>query len=347
MPQSIELLGAALGLGALSGISLYLTVSVVGFSLHMGWLHLSPSLEPIQVLDNPWVWGVAMALYLVEFFADKVPWVDSAWDTVHTLIRPVGAMFVATKALGQVDGVVEVMGVLLAGTAAFATHATKAGTRLIANHSPEPFSNIALSLAEDVAVCAAIPFVMAHPVWTGVIAMAGIVAFGWGAPILFRAVKANFAFVLGKLWAWEGRKVEALANHIPAELDLALARAVVPGEKVDWAVRCITGRFPGAGRNVSGYLVATSAQSHVYFVGRRGWKTVLVPVPLAGTRIDVSRQFVFTSITLYSTQHGVLGSVRLTRRNDPEADLAAEKLRQLTATPVPAPEGPGMRLSPA
>ena len=336
MPESLSLLGAALGLGVLSGLSLYLTVAVVGFSLHMNWLTLAPGMEPIQALANPWIWGTAVALYVVEFFADKVPWVDSAWDSIHTFIRPIGAMFVATKALGGVQPPVEILGVLLAGGAAFAAHATKAGTRLVANHSPEPFSNVALSVVEDVIVVAATPFVIRHPVWSGVIALVLLVVFAWFAPVLFRALRTSFHLMIGKL-NFGRRPVDALPNYLPHEADLAVARAVVPGEKIEWAVPCVTGKFPGIGRNVHGYLVSTSAQSHLYFTGRRGFKWVLAPIPLNGTRVDYDARFMANHLTLYSAPHGVLGMLRFAKSREPLADLCAERVRVMTGTPAIAP----------
>jgi hypothetical protein len=341
MPQSLQLLGASLGLGVLSGLSLYLTVAVVGFSLHMHWLVLSPGMEPIQVLDNPWIWGTALALYVIEFFADKVPWVDSAWDSVHTVIRPVGAMFVATKALGGVQPPVEILGVLLAGGAAFATHATKASTRLVANHSPEPFSNIALSVVEDAAVVVGVPLVMKYPVWSGAIALLGLVVFAWFAPILFRALRTSFHFMVGKL-NFGRRPVNDLPNYLPHQADLAVARAIVPGEKIEWAVPCVTGKFPGIGRNVHGYLVSTSAQSHLYFVGRRTFKSVLAPIPLNGTRVDYAARFMANHLVLYSATHGVLGMLRFTKSREPLADLCAERVRVMTGSPLPEVKAAGL-----
>src|ERR1700752_1928335 len=142
----LETLSVALGLATLAGINLYLTVFVTGLAVQFGWVALPPQLHDLLVLGHPWVIAVAGLLYFMEFFADKIPWVDSANDALHTLIRPLGGALLAVLALGEADPVVKVIAALLAGGAALTAHAAKAGTRLVANFSPEPVSNIGLSL---------------------------------------------------------------------------------------------------------------------------------------------------------------------------------------------------------
>ena len=150
--QTLEHLGLALGLASLSGLNLYLTTLIAGSLVHFNLLHLGDKHHELAVLGNPWIMGIAAVLYFIEFFADKVPWLDSLWDSVHTFIRPVGGTLLAMTALGDLSPEMQVVAGLLAGGAALTTHGAKAGTRLIANHSPEPVSNIALSVGEDVAV---------------------------------------------------------------------------------------------------------------------------------------------------------------------------------------------------
>lgn len=145
----IDQLGVALGLATLAGVNLYLTVLVAGLAIRFDWIGLSGSYEQLSVLGNPWVLGVAGVMFVIEFFADKVPWLDSAWDAVHTLIRPTGAILIALAALGQMDPAVLTVGALLAGGASLATHGTKAGIRAFLNLSPEPVSNSVASVAED------------------------------------------------------------------------------------------------------------------------------------------------------------------------------------------------------
>ena len=145
----IDQLGVALGLATLAGLNLYLTVLVAGCAVRFHWIELSGSYEQMAVLGHPWVLGVAGVLFVIEFFADKMPWVDSMWDVAHTVIRPAGAVFLTLAVLGKMDPAAVTVAVLLAGTAALSTHGTKAGIRAFLNLSPEPVSNTVASVAED------------------------------------------------------------------------------------------------------------------------------------------------------------------------------------------------------
>jgi Domain of unknown function (DUF4126) len=161
--QLLDQLGVALGLATLAGLNLYLTVLIAGLAVRFHWIELSGAYENLAVLANPWVMGVAGALFLIEFFADKVPWVDSTWDAVHTFVRPAGGIFLALAVLGHMDPTMTVVAALLAGGAALATHGTKASTRLLLNASPEPVSNSVASLAEDGLVIGGMGLIGAAP----------------------------------------------------------------------------------------------------------------------------------------------------------------------------------------
>jgi hypothetical protein len=147
--EVLKTLAVALSLGTLAGVNLYLTVLVTGLALHFHWVILPSQLAGLEVLGHPTILCMAAALYAIEFCADKIPWVDTAWDAIHTLIRPIGAAALAVAAMGDAHPAFEVVAALLAGGMAFSSHTAKAGTRLAANTSPEPFTNIALSLVED------------------------------------------------------------------------------------------------------------------------------------------------------------------------------------------------------
>jgi hypothetical protein len=147
--EVLKTLAVALSLGTLAGVNLYLTVLVTGLALHFHWVILPSQLAGLEVLGHPTILCIAAALYAIEFCADKIPWVDTAWDAIHTLIRPIGAAALAVAAMGDAHAAFEVVAALLAGGMAFSSHTAKAGTRLAANTSPEPFTNIALSLVED------------------------------------------------------------------------------------------------------------------------------------------------------------------------------------------------------
>jgi Domain of unknown function (DUF4126) len=139
-------LGRTLGFSFAAGLNLYATVAVLGLASRYGWVDLPPQ---FAVFDNNYVIGAALVMYAIEFIADKVPWVDTLWDGIHTAIRPLGGALIAVATLGEASPTVEGLVALMGGAVAASTHVTKAGTRAIANASPEPFSNWILSLAED------------------------------------------------------------------------------------------------------------------------------------------------------------------------------------------------------
>lgn len=147
--EILATLGRTLGFSLAAGVNLYATVAVLGLAARYGWVQLP---EHFQVFNHPWVIGVAGALYLIEFVADKIPWVDSIWDSIHTVIRPIGGALIAVAALGEASPAVMGLIALLGGTVAAGSHVTKAGTRVAINTSPEPFTNWIASLAEDVFV---------------------------------------------------------------------------------------------------------------------------------------------------------------------------------------------------
>ena len=156
-------LGAAVALAVASGLSLYGTVFVAGLAIRLGWVQLGPAFASLGALSDPVVLSVAGVLFAVEFLADKVPIVDSVWDAIHTVIRPVGGALLASRALGELSPVAEVLMLLLLGGATLATHAAKATTRLAVNASPEPVSNVVVSLAENGLVALAVWLALTHP----------------------------------------------------------------------------------------------------------------------------------------------------------------------------------------
>ena len=139
-------LGRTMGFSFAAGINLYATIAILGLASRFDWVSLPPQYE---VFNNTWIIGGAIALYLVEFVADKIPWVDSVWDAVHSVVRPIGGAAIAVATLGDASPTVETFVALTGGALAASTHFSKAGTRVIANASPEPFTNWALSLGED------------------------------------------------------------------------------------------------------------------------------------------------------------------------------------------------------
>src|SRR4051794_32532072 len=163
----LETLGFALGTSFASGLNLYATVAAAGLFERLGIVHLP---EPLQVLAHPMVLGIAVALFLIEFIADKIPYVDSVWDAVHTFIRPPAAAFLSYSAFaGEVPEQWKIGAALLAGSVALTSHGAKATTRAAANVSPEPVSNWTLSLAEDSIAVFLAWLAATHPVLTVVV----------------------------------------------------------------------------------------------------------------------------------------------------------------------------------
>lgn len=175
-----EILGVAASVSLLSGWRLYLCVFAVGIAMRTGWVALPEHLHQLDVLANPWVIGVAGVAALAEFLADKVMWIDSAWDAVHTLVRPVGGALLALAIVDPGDPVWQVIALILGGGASLLTHSAKAGTRAVVNASPEPVSNVLVSSAEDVATGGLLFLALANP----------IVAFGVAALLLAGAIAA-------------------------------------------------------------------------------------------------------------------------------------------------------------
>ena len=157
--------------GWCSGISVYLTVALLGISGRMGWIQLPGEM---QSLSNILIIIAALAVFAIEFVADKVPYVDSAWDSVHTFIRPLGAAAMGAMAGTEHGPVVQSLAAILTGTLALNTHAVKASTRLAINTSPEPFSNIAASFGENATVIFMFWFFIKHPIWAALL-IAGLI----------------------------------------------------------------------------------------------------------------------------------------------------------------------------
>ena len=167
----IELVALASSTSLLAGWRLYLVTLVTGLSMKFGWVALPDQLDALDVLANNWVLAAAAVGTFAEFFADKVAWVDSAWDAVHSVVRPVGGALLSMAIIDGADPAWQVGSLLLGGGAAFLAHAGKAGARTLVNASPEPFSNIAVSTGEDVATAGLIGLAIANPIAAAVIAL--------------------------------------------------------------------------------------------------------------------------------------------------------------------------------
>ncbi|MGL3819451.1 DUF4126 domain-containing protein [Sphingopyxis sp. R3-92] len=196
----VEILGVAGSLSLLAGWRLYLTILATGIAMHFGWLPLPEQLQALQILANPWVLGVAAIGTAAEFLADKIAWVDSAWDAVHSVIRPLGGALLALALVDSSDPAWQVIAFLLGGGGALLSHGAKATTRAVVNVSPEPFSNVAVSTSEDVATTGLLALAIAYPsiaiviaILMGAAAIVAIVALRR----LLRNIKATLKTALG------------------------------------------------------------------------------------------------------------------------------------------------------
>jgi hypothetical protein len=158
-----ELIALAASFSLLAGWRLYAAVLVAGVAMQFDIIPLPEHLAGLSVLGNPWVLAAAALGAIAEFFADKIAWVDSAWDTIHTLVRPLGGALLALAILDPADTRLQVITLLLGGGSALLTHGAKATTRAAVNASPEPVSNVVMSSAEDIAVTSTLLIALANP----------------------------------------------------------------------------------------------------------------------------------------------------------------------------------------
>jgi hypothetical protein len=186
---TIEALSLAMGTAWTSGINLYATVAALGIASRAEMIQLPPDL---QVLGHPAVIAIACIMYFIEFFADKVPYVDSGWDALHTFIRVPAGAILAARSLGDMNPALELVAVLAGGSIALAAHGTKAATRLAINASPEPFSNWAASITEDISVFGSIWLMFNHPVIMMILVLVFLALVVWLVPKIFRLVKRGF-----------------------------------------------------------------------------------------------------------------------------------------------------------
>lgn len=185
----IAALGRTIPLAFASGINLYATVAIMGLCARYELVALPAQ---YQAFAHPLVIGAALALFAVEFVADKIPWVDSLWDAGHTVVRPLGGALVAVTALGQATPVLETLVALLAGSVAMTAHLTKAGTRAVANTTPEPVSNWALSIAEDAFAIGFSYIALQHPYLALALCAVLLIVIAVFASVLVRAIRRRW-----------------------------------------------------------------------------------------------------------------------------------------------------------
>jgi hypothetical protein len=177
--SAIELIALASTVSLLAGWRLYLVTFAVGLAMKFGWVALPQQLHALDVLANNWIIGIAGLGALAEFFADKIAWVDSLWDTVHTVVRPIGGALLSMAIIDGGDPAWQVGSFLLGGGAALLAHAGKAGARALVNASPEPFSNIVVSTGEDIATAGLLGLAITNPIAAALFALILVIVSVW------------------------------------------------------------------------------------------------------------------------------------------------------------------------
>jgi hypothetical protein len=340
----LEVLGTTLGLTALAGVDLYLTVFVTGLAIQMGWLTNYP--PALQALGEPRIIILSGVFYALEFFADKVPWVDSMWDAIHTFIRPIGGAFLAIKSLGTTDPMLDVVAGLLGGSVAFCTHSTKAGTRILVNHSPEPFSNIAVSVAEDVGVAGALWLTFAHPVLMSILVLTFLMAFIYFGPKVIRILKAEMIWIVSRIRSWLGHKVDGRLKWNHQEVIDGIAhyfadkapQILDTNERLTFAIPCVSGRMQKIGRFTRGVVVGTSS-GRLWFLGRKNFSVRSKLIPIEGASVECRRRFLFDELVVRTTGEDGTISLRFGKHYGNATNSLADWLRVRHATVEPIAAG--------
>lgn len=335
----LDQLGVALGLATLAGVNLYLTVFLTGLAVRFNWLHLAEQHQALQELGHPVVLIVAGLLFLMEFLADKVPWVDSMWDSVHTFIRPVGGVLLSLQAVGDMPVWMQVAAALVAGGASLTTHTAKAGTRLAVNHSPEPVSNITLSVAEDAGVAGGVALTLMHPAVALAVFAALLVILWLLLPRLWRSSKTT-------MWLmWQKVKLPAkrLLSNETVELkqvmhnplrDLLRIHGNVEEAQVQVAVRCLSARckgVPGLKTNLDGVLVLASNPNAAWFAATKGMRDRLFSLPLADVSVRVDPRFLSENLILEGS--AMRAVFRFHRGQSDLVEAVVARLNKMVATP--------------
>ncbi|MCB1743574.1 MAG: DUF4126 domain-containing protein, partial [Gammaproteobacteria bacterium] len=333
--QAVEIIALTMGVAWASGINLYAAVLMLGLMGLAGHIQLPPELH---VLMDPLVLLAAGFMYCVEFFADKVPWGDSLWDVVHTVVRPAGAILIGLQAVGETQPVFQVVVALLAGGAAATTHAAKAGTRVAINHSPEPASNIAVSLAEDAGVVGGVALIAASPVLALAVFTVLLIALWILMPRVFRRLRSAWWLLLNR--GDEGRAQSGLPLNCTVDEDIALSRRLPAHTSIDWAVRCAAGKVRGFSA-IRSHMVGSLAHAggdeggaKFWVAGRRWWRPFAVRIDLAGCEIRRESRFLSEVVTAFSRGGDRLLTLRLPRGND-SAQRAGDLWRRLEANLAP------------
>ncbi|RYD36299.1 MAG: DUF4126 domain-containing protein [Verrucomicrobiaceae bacterium] len=344
-----SLLSLALGMSFMAGLNLYLTTFLAGLAVRLGWgdTALHPALE---IMGHPALIITAGVLFLLELVVDKIPWLDTVWDMVHTVVRPAGAVLLTLAVMTGSGPVLTTVAAVLGAGMALSTHLTKSGVRLILNASPEPFSNILASLAEDALVAGLLLLSLYFP-HTGLAVCLVMLAGIWlMMPKIFRLVKASVYLLWKKFRAGNPAAQPAdLSAALTAHQRQQLTDVLGPDAgfvRTAWAVRCISGKSRGFDRlraNVFGTLVSPADQpGTLVFLPRRWLRRAPVRLSLPGCGIGHESVFLSENLVIHNPAERLLATFRFPRGQAAlAARLEADLRNRLGLTPpVPVPLPP-------
>ncbi|MCK6463139.1 MAG: DUF4126 domain-containing protein [Candidatus Pacebacteria bacterium] len=296
--ETLQLLGSTIGLAFFAGIRLYATVLTIGLGIHFGWIDLPPNLSALAILSNPTVLITAGVIYLIEFFTDKIPWVDSLWDSIHTFIRPLGAAVIGLTAFSSLAPELQIAVFLLCGGIGLSSHSTKAGIRLVLNHSPEPVSNIFASFLEEIFVIGGTWIAVNNPIFIFVIVITFLIIFAFLFPKIFRLMRVEIhAFVALFRKYFKRKEVPGDIGFFDVIPDKYKEYLTLPNNagSNDFCVRCISGKGSKAGKNYIGYLCLSD--NHLFFLTRKRFRIKKFDVDLSGIEgIRFERKFLLDRI---------------------------------------------------
>jgi len=320
-----NLIGTALGFGFASGLRFYAVVLTIAVGLHFHRIILWPGLEHLKVLDNPMMMAIATVAFAVELFVDKIPWMDSLWDAMHILIRPLGAAALMATALQSADLKTRIGLAALAGFAALGGHCAKAGTRLLVNHSQEPLTNLALSLGEDFLAFGLALLTIAFPKFVISLGIGFFLLILIASPKLFRLIRIESAALVSVFRGeppWSETMPVIYADYLDQTFGLEGIRV--------W-VRCAAGSGIGKLRHSIGYLCLT--EDRLIFVARRMFRLRCYEIPLEKVeRIRQRKRLLLNRLTIIrygSRKQGFYFFKNTTHRLD---ELMTRILQATTAT---------------
>lgn len=299
--EIIAKLGSLLGLSFIAGINLYATVAMVGICVKF---QLVQNLPPeFHVLANDAVIFVAIFLYLIEFLLDKIPGLDTLWDAIHTVIRPLGGAMLALMQVGEASPALEVIAFMLGASLASVAHVTKAGTRLIINTSPEPFSNFLVSTGEDLAAIGYSYLSLAYPKLSFFLTLAFLTLFVLVLPLVLRTFRMLFSALLFRGKCLFHKEAAWMSSRsLPMAYDLFFDQNKVADEKVLWTGRAYAIRVPSISRFTPLQVVVSSRAIHLIY--RHRFRLQEKTVPLQDVYQHKSYPGLLLAKWLLRTSHG-------------------------------------------